>query len=169
MLLDRLAHTWSELGATPSRLAKRQLIADVLRETPDADVETVVAYLSGGLRQRRTGVGGRSLHDLPPPAAEPSLTVAEVDAAFERIAALSGPGSVAARSAAVADLFGRATAAEQHFLRGLVFGELRQGASEAAVQEGLAAAALASVVLVLRLRRPEAVAEPVVPSTAVLD
>ena len=140
MLLDRLTQTWSALAATRSRLAKRQLIADVLRETPDADVETVVAYLSGSLRQRRTGVGGRSLQDLPPPATEPSLTVAEVDAAFERIAALSGSGSVVARSAAVAGLFGRATAAEQHFLRGLVFGELRQGASEAAVQEGLAAA-----------------------------
>src|SRR3954447_4115 len=112
MLLDRLAQTWSALGATPSRLAKRRLIADVLGETPDADLETVVAYLSGSLRQRRTGVGGRSLQDLPPPAAEPSLTVAQVDAAFERIAALSGPGSVAARSTAVADLFGRATAAE---------------------------------------------------------
>src|SRR3954452_4029734 len=58
MLLDRLAQTWSALGATPSRLAKRRLIADVLGETPDADLETVVAYLSGSLRQRRTGVGG---------------------------------------------------------------------------------------------------------------
>ena len=37
-------------------------------------------------------------------------------------------------------VFARATAAEQDFLRGLVFGELRQGASEAAVQEALAAA-----------------------------
>ena len=42
MLLDRLAQTWSALGATPSRLAKRRLIADVLGETPDADLETVV-------------------------------------------------------------------------------------------------------------------------------
>ena len=37
-------------------------------------------------------------------------------------------------------LLARATAEEQDLLRGLVFGELRQGAMEAAVQEGLAAA-----------------------------
>ena len=144
MLLQRLAYTWTALGATRSRLAKRDLIAAVLVDLgaagDEGDLETVVSYLIGSLRQRRTGVGGRSLVDLPPPAAAASLTVAEVHDAFERISALSGAGSAAVRAAAVADLFGRATAAEQHFLRGLVFGELRQGASEAAVQEALAAA-----------------------------
>ena len=36
----------------------------------------VAAYLAGALPQRRTGVGWRSLTDLPAPAAEPTLTVA---------------------------------------------------------------------------------------------
>jgi DNA ligase-1 len=142
MLLARLADTWSALGATRSRLAKRDLIVAVLRDLgadgDETELETVVSYLIGALRQRRTGVGWRSLADLPGPAGTATLTVAEVHATFERIAALSGAGSVAARSAAVGELFGRATAAEQDFLRGLVFGELRQGASEAAVQEALA-------------------------------
>ncbi|MCW2811122.1 MAG: ligase ATP-dependent Dnl1 [Friedmanniella sp.] len=140
MLLGRLAETSVALSATRSRLAKRDLIAAVLRETAAEEVETVVCYLAGSLRQRRTGVGGRSLSELPPPAASPTLTVAEVDAAFGRIAALGGAGSSAARAAAVAELFARATAAEQPFLRGLAFGELRQGALEAQVQEGLAVA-----------------------------
>ena len=145
MLLVRLADTWAALGATRSRLAKRDLLVGVLTDLraagdPGDDLETVVSYLIGSLRQRRTGVGGRSLTDLPTPAAEPTLSVAEVHAAFETISALAGAGSVAVRAAAVAALFGRATAAEQHFLRGLVFGELRQGASEAAVQDALAAA-----------------------------
>jgi DNA ligase-1 len=147
MLLGRLTNTWSALAATRSRLAKRDLIAAVLVDlagTGDpedaADLETVVSYLIGSLRQRRTGVGGRSLVDLPTPASVATLTVSEVHEAFERIAALSGAGSAVVRAAAVADLFGRATAGEQAFLRGLVFGELRQGASEAAVQEALAAA-----------------------------
>ncbi|SDU97537.1 DNA ligase-1 [Microlunatus sagamiharensis] len=139
MLLQRLAETWSALAATRSRIAKRELIAGVLADVgPDDELETVVAYLIGSLRQRRTGVGARSLVRLPPPAADASLTVAEVDATFGRIAGLAGAGSVAARADAVAELFGRATAAEQPFLRGLVFGELRQGASEAAVQDALA-------------------------------
>ena len=157
MLLERLAGTWAALGATRSRLAKRDLIAGVLTDlggTGDpedaADLETVVSYLIGSLRQRRTGVGGRSLRDLPPPAANASLTVAEVHEAFEAISALSGAGSVGDRAAAVEAVFARATTPEQDFLRGLVFGELRQGASEAAVQEALAAAYAVPVVAVRR-------------------
>lgn len=65
----------------------------------------------------------------------------EVHAAFDEIAALAGAGSQAARSAAVARLFGRATEAEQAWLRGVVTGEVRQGALDSLVQEGLAAAA----------------------------
>lgn len=144
MLLQRLADTWAALAATRSRIAKRDLIAGVLTDLVQAgeadELETVVSYLIGSLRQRRTGVGGRSLSQLPPPAPAATLTVAEVDEAFARIAALSGPGSASARATAVADVLGRATASEQPFLRGLVFGELRQGASEAAVQDALAQA-----------------------------
>ena len=144
MLLVRLAETWSALAATRSRIAKRELIAGVLTDLVAAgeedELETVVAYLIGSLRQRRTGVGGRSLSSLPPPADVATLTVPEVDDAFARISELSGPGSAGARATAVAEVFSRATAAEQPFLRGLVFGELRQGASEAAVQDALAQA-----------------------------
>jgi DNA ligase-1 len=140
MLLSRLAETWVALAATRSRNAKRDLIAGLLADTGPDDIEIVVSYLSGSLRQRRTGVGWRSLQTLPEPAGEPSLDVAAVDAAFERISELQGAGSSAARAAAVGELFAKATSAEQDFLRGLVFGDLRQGALEAQVQEGLAAA-----------------------------
>src|SRR5215207_1177735 len=140
MLLSRLAETRIALTATRSRNAKRDLIAAVLREASSDDVEIVVSYLSGSLRQRRTGVGWKSLQSTPPPAEEASLTVGEVDAVFEYVAGLSGAGSAAARAAAVNALLARATAEEQDLLCGLIFGELRQGAMEAAVQEGLAAA-----------------------------
>jgi DNA ligase 1 len=140
MLLSRLAETRIALAGTRSRNAKRDLIAGVLREASHDDVEIVVSYLSGSLRQRRTGIGWKSLQSIPPPAAEPSLTVAEVDSVFSYVASLGGAGSTAARAAAVQALLARATADEQDLLRGLVFGELRQGAMEAAVQEGLATA-----------------------------
>jgi ATP-dependent DNA ligase I len=140
MLLSRLAQTRTALVGTRSRNAKRDLIAAVLREASGDDVEILVSYLSGSLRQRRTGVGWKSLQNVPPPTKEPSLTVGEVDAVFAHVADLSGTGSTAARAAAVQQLLARATAEEQDLLRGLVFGELRQGAMEAAVQEGLAAA-----------------------------
>jgi DNA ligase 1 len=90
MLLSRLAETRIGLTATRSRNTKRDLIAAVLRETSRDDVEVVVSYLSGSLRQRRTGVGWKSLQSTPPPAAEASLTVGEVDAVFEYVAGLSG-------------------------------------------------------------------------------
>jgi DNA ligase 1 len=150
MLLSRLAQTRIALASTRSRNAKRDRIAEVLREASGDDVEIVVSYLSGSLRQRRTGVGWKSLQSIPPPAEEPSLTVGEVDAVFEYVAGLSGAGSTAARVAAINALLARATADEQDLLRGLVFGELRQGAMEAAVQEGLAAAFEIPVVEVRR-------------------
>ena len=56
MLLSRLAQTRIALASTRSRNAKRDLIAEVLREASGDDVEVVVSYLSGSLRQRRSGV-----------------------------------------------------------------------------------------------------------------
>jgi ATP-dependent DNA ligase I len=140
MLLSRLAETWSALSATRSRNAKRDLMAAILADATADDIEVVVSYLSGELRQRRTGLGWRSLQSLPEPAAAPSLEVVDVDRAFEEISALHGAGSAAARASATNDLFARATESEQNFLRGLIFGDLRQGALEAQVQEGLATA-----------------------------
>src|SRR6188472_1042441 len=113
MLLSRLAETRHALVATRSRNVKRDLIAAVLRDASDDDVEIVVSYLSGSLRQRRTGVGWKSLQTVPPPADVPSLTVGEVDAVFAQVANLSGTGSTAARAAAVQALLARATAEEQ--------------------------------------------------------
>ncbi|MEZ0446961.1 ATP-dependent DNA ligase [Cellulomonas sp. ICMP 17802] len=141
MLFADLATTSSALATSRSRLAKRALLVDLLRRTPPQDVGVVSRYLGGQLRQRRTGLGWRSLSSLPLPAAEPSLTVAEVDAAFEAMSLLSGPGSGAARSTQAAALFGAATPDEQRLLRGLVTGELRQGSLDALLLDAVAEAA----------------------------
>ena len=90
MLLSRLAETRIALAATRSRNTKRDLIAAVLRDASRDDVEIVVSYLSGSLRQRRTGVGWKSLQFIPAPAEVPSLTVGEVDEFFAYVASLSG-------------------------------------------------------------------------------
>lgn len=141
MLLADVVATSLSVAATRSRLTKVALLAELLGRVDDPDeVVTVTSYVAGSLRQRRTGLGWRSMQDLPPPAGGPSLTVAEVHAAFEHIASVSGPGSQAARAAATSELFGRATADEQAWLRGLVTGEVRQGALDSLVQEALAAA-----------------------------
>ncbi len=72
---------------------------------------------------------------------EPRLELREVDAIFDRLAALSGPGSSAARAELLRELMAAATDAEQDFLRRLLFGELRQGALEGVLTDAVARAA----------------------------
>jgi DNA ligase-1 len=150
MLLAEVAATSDAVSATRSRLAKRAAIADLLRRTATGEhaagdvattIEIVVAYIAGALRQRRTGLGYAALRDLPPPAPDATLTVSDVDAAFAKMAALEGPGSAQARATAATELFGAATEREQAFLRGLVAGELRQGALDSVVVDAVAEAA----------------------------
>ncbi|MCY7395683.1 MAG: ATP-dependent DNA ligase, partial [Nocardioides sp.] len=156
MLLEEIVTVSTAVAATRSRKAKVAAMAGVLaavgpttQEHPD-EVETVVSYLAGSLRQRRTGLGWRGLVSLPEPAEVAGLTVGEVHEAFDRIAGLAGAGSQAARADAVAGLFARATAVEQTWLRGLVTGEIRQGALDSLVQEALAVAAGVPLVAVRR-------------------
>lgn len=141
MLLADLVATSRAVASTRSRKAKVAAIASSLARAAPEELETVTSYVGGALRQRRTGLGWRSLAELPPAAGSSSLDVLEVHAAFEAIADLAGPGSQAARAEAVATLFGRATPDEQQWLRGLVTGEVRQGALDALVQEAVAVAA----------------------------
>jgi DNA ligase-1 len=75
------------------------------------------------------------------PAAEPSLSVVDVDAALRRMAAMEGVGSVVERRAVLAELLRRATAPEQRLLGAIVAGELRQGALAGVLAAGVAAAA----------------------------
>ena len=104
-------------------------------------VDLVATYLSGTLRQRRTGVGYRGLASLPEPADEPSLTVAEVDARLEAISRLEGTGSAGRRRDEVAALFGALTAPEQDYLRALMTGNVRQGALDSVMLDAIAQAA----------------------------
>jgi DNA ligase-1 len=141
VLLTDLVETSRAVGATRSRSAKIALIAATLRRAEPAEVETAVAYLSGELRQRRTGVGWRTLQAIPEPASVPTLTLGEVHGLLEEISILAGAGSQAARQRAVTTLFGRATADEQRYLARLIGGELRQGALDGVMVEAVAAAA----------------------------
>ena len=150
MLLADLAATSVNVAATSSRTEKLQHLAAALRRAAPDEVAVVTAYLSGDLRQRRTGAGWRSLQGLPAPAVQPSLTVLEVDTAFAVLADLSGPGSSGRRAQLLAELWSGATTDEQRFLAGLVSGELRQGASAGLVTDAVAKAADVPVAAVRR-------------------
>nr|WP_091379434.1 ATP-dependent DNA ligase [Actinokineospora alba] len=142
MRLTDVVAVSAEVGATRSRLAKVAAIAGALRLAEDADeAKAVVAFLSGAIQQGRIGAGWRTLVELPAPAPEPTLAVADVDAAFDRLVDTRGAGSVGRRAEIIAGLFGAATAAEQRFLRALITGELRQGALEGVMLDAVAKAA----------------------------
>jgi DNA ligase-1 len=141
VLLAAVVSTSGQVTSTRSRSAKVATLAAVIRQADAAEVPAVVAFLSGELLQRRTGVGWAALRGLPTPAAAPSLTVGDVDQGFAAIAELSGAGSHTARRDLLMSLLARATADEQHFLARLVGGALRQGAAASLVVDAVAAAA----------------------------
>src|SRR5438067_8367641 len=152
MLLSDLARASADVAETPGRLAKIARLADVLSEADPEELRVAVVYLSGELPQGSIGVGWASLRSLPPPAAEPSLPLLEVDAALSRVAEASGPGSQEVRKGELAELFGRATEPERRFLSGLLLGELRQGALAGIVVEAVARATGVAAAAVRRAR-----------------
>jgi DNA ligase-1 len=141
-LLAAVVRASAAVAATSSRLAKIRLIAECLRGLDPDEIEIALPYLSGDLRQGKLAVGYSALHSaMGNPAAAPSLTVSDVDAAFEQLKSVKGKGAAAQRALQLKTFFSQATAEEQDFLLRLVVGELRQGALEGVMLEAVAAAA----------------------------
>jgi DNA ligase 1 len=141
VLLDEIARTSAAVAATRARLEKTELLAGCLRRLQPDEMPVAVAYLSGELPHDPIRVGWASLRELPPPGETPVLELLEVDAALRRVGQAAGPGSQARRRAELHGIFARATADEQRFLAGLLSGELRQGALEGVMVDGVARAA----------------------------
>ena len=144
MLLHDLVSTSARVAAVHARSEKVAQLAALFSRLAPAEIDPAVAWLSGELTQGRIGLGWAAVRDAGEgnaPAAEPSLAIGEVDAAFSAIASTTGSGSAAARARLLAGLFGRATDEEQGFLSRLLVGELRQGALSGIAVEALARAA----------------------------
>ena len=140
--LAEVVRASAAVAATMSRLAKIRVIADCLRALEPGEVEIVLPYLSGDVRQGKLTLGYATLKSATGGAAAvSSLTVADVDRAFEDLKAVKGKGAAAARMHRLEQLFARATPEEQDFLLRLIVGELRQGALEGVMIEAVAAAA----------------------------
>src|SRR5262245_26015216 len=99
MRLAELVAVSTAVGATSGRLEKISRLADLLARVSPDEIEIVVAFLSGGVRQGRMGVGRALLSAMRdvPAATAPDLEIAEVDRAFDRLAGASGAGSTNAR------------------------------------------------------------------------
>ncbi|WP_446663624.1 ATP-dependent DNA ligase [Flexivirga sp. B27] len=140
MLLEQVIAVSEAVRATRSRLAKRDAVAQLLRDAAPEEVPLVAAYLAGVLPQRRIGVGWRGLRDAPAPSDDASVTVRELDDTLAAVGSASGAGSARQRKELLAGLFGRLTAPEQRFVSGLVQGELRQGAGDGVMLTAIAQA-----------------------------
>ena len=143
MLFSRVVAVSSSVAVTPARNAKIALLADLFRALTPDEIEPVVAMLSGEPRQGRIGLGYATISTATdiPAADESSLTVGDVDRVIASLATVKGQGSAKMRAQALAGLFSRATRDEQHFIRRLLYGELRQGALEGVVLDAVAKAA----------------------------
>ena len=142
MRLHDLVETSEAVAATSSRLAKIALLADLLRRAAPTEIEIAIGFLSGEPRQGRIGIGGATIWNAKDVAASdaPMLNLHDVDEALTQLAAVKGSGATATRQQRLRDLFRKATRSEQDFIARLLFGELRQGALEGILVEGVAKA-----------------------------
>ncbi|MGX1701921.1 ATP-dependent DNA ligase [Microbacterium sp. NPDC055357] len=151
MLLFRLVSATDAAAATSSRLAKVAALADVLAGLDAAEIPIAIGYLVAKPRQGRLGIGWRSLSTVDVVhAAEPALTLADVDAALTALARAEGPGSAAVRRATLESLAARTTATEWDFVARVILGELRTGALEGVLVDAVAKAAGRPVAAVRR-------------------
>lgn len=141
MLVQQLVTTSRAVAATRSRSAKTEALAAAVADLADDELDAGLALLAGHPRQDRLEVGWAGVRDVDAaPADTATLTVGEVDTTFEALVDAGGEGAQARRAGLLTDLFGRATADEQDWLRAVLLRDVRQGASDQLVLSAVAAA-----------------------------
>jgi DNA ligase-1 len=142
MRLAEIVRASHAVTATSSRLGKVEVLAHQIRTAGHEEIEIVVAFLSGQTRQGRIGVGHAAISAAAgvTPADESSLELRDVDNRFQALSQISGKGAAGERARALSALFALATRDEQQFLRGLLYGEIRQGALEGVLVDAVARA-----------------------------
>ncbi|HZW76028.1 MAG TPA: ATP-dependent DNA ligase, partial [Caldimonas sp.] len=141
-LLADVVSTSKQVADTSSRSRKVALLAELLRTVKPDETAVVAGFLSGVPRQGRVGVGYATMFGVEStPAAEPTLTVLDLDCAISEVQTATGDGSGARRRELLVDLLSRATADEADFVRRLFTGELRQGALAGVLVDAIAKAA----------------------------
>ncbi len=140
-LLAAVVAASGEVAATSSRSRKVAALAELLRRLDENEVPIAVGFLSGAPRQGRIGVGYALAYGVEEEhAAEPSLTIDDLDRAMAQIQEAVGSGSAGERKRILRELFGRATGPEADFIRRLFTGELRQGALAGLMLDAIAKA-----------------------------
>jgi DNA ligase-1 len=141
MLLAGVVDASRRTTGTTKRLEKISILATLLGQLDPDEIDIVVAFLSGLTRQGKIGIGYATLRAATAtPAGSPSLSILDIDRILESISTTQGRGAEGRRRELLQSMMARATEAEQHFLTGLLMGELRQGALEGIMVEAVARA-----------------------------
>lgn len=140
------------------------MIADLLRQcallvadgvAPADEIGLATRYLSGSLRQRRTGIELSSFSersswsDLAAPPDAGVVTLSELDTVMKHVSEMAGAGSSRLRADLFLDLVRRLTAEERMLVLGLLRGGLHQGVESVV----MAAVAQAGGVALVDVRR----------------
>lgn len=141
MHLAEIVAVSKDVAETPARSEKIALLAGLLSRLDPDEAAVGVSYLTGAPTQAKLGVGYATVYGVDAkPADSAGLQLTEVDQVLEEISQTRGSGSKARRERLLTDLFSRATREEQHFLRGMMLRNLRQGALEGVMTEAVAVA-----------------------------
>ncbi|MFO0664023.1 MAG: ATP-dependent DNA ligase [Polyangiaceae bacterium] len=137
LLFADLARASEAVSQTRSRLAKKALFADLLRNVAPSEIGSVVGWLIEEPPGGPAGVGPSQLHDLFTLAAadEPTVLLHEVDAA---LALARHETSIDARSSRMRALVSRLTPPERRLFGGSLTQSLRQGSAEGVMLLALA-------------------------------
>jgi DNA ligase-1 len=140
MLLASLVEATERVAATRSRSAKQALLAQLVAQLSPDEIAVGASCLAGELPTGPLGVGYATVQRLSatPAASSATLTLLDVMDGLTRVQATRGSGSQAQRLLLLGQLYSRATAAEQRFLTHWFIGELRQGALQSLLLEGIA-------------------------------
>ncbi len=155
---ETFAQLCNALEATTKRNEKRNLISSLLLKLNEEEIVPTISFLIGRpfpeTDKRVLDVGVHTLWKPQNPnqsilTVEP-LSIIDVAKAFELIARTSGKGSRIKKEALVEGLIRRAGSFEANYLYRILSGEMRIGAVEGVVIEGISEASKASLRLVQR-------------------
>ncbi|HET9673540.1 MAG TPA: hypothetical protein VFP31_01935, partial [Gaiellaceae bacterium] len=141
LLIDLVAASRA-VAAESARSRKVAILAELLRGLDPTEVPVAAGFLAGVPRQGRVGVGYATVFGIDvAPAAEPSLTIGDLDRAITDVQEATGPGSAGRRRDILRAVLERATGDEGDFVKRLFTGELRQGALAGLMVDAIAKAA----------------------------
>jgi DNA ligase-1 len=145
LIVGQVFAEWDERALNVSWQAVNNVVEGLI-EVPDADREAIYAQaVDGGEVVEHLLERGRREPVQPPP-----LALLEVYHTFEQIAASSGSGSRTFKTELLRGLLLRADAQEAKVIVKNVIGEMRHGAGEGMILEGIARAAAVRPAVVMR-------------------